>query len=81
VNQKVATIIHTTNTQCVLYIKAGVASMAGAWFITGRCRRIKMPLGTEVGLDLAKQSACIALYYCDSKEPCMVDCLFNDAAK
>ena len=26
------TIIHTTNTRCVLYIKAGAASMAAAWF-------------------------------------------------
>jgi len=26
-------IIHTTNTRCVLYIKAGAASKAGAWFI------------------------------------------------
>jgi len=27
-----ATIIHTTNRRCVLYIKAGAANMAGAWF-------------------------------------------------
>jgi len=30
---KWATIIHTTNSQCVLYIKAGAVTMAGAWFI------------------------------------------------
>jgi len=30
---KWTTIIHTTNTRCMLYIKAGAASMANAWFI------------------------------------------------
>jgi len=41
--RKWATIIHTMNTWCMLHIKAGAASMAGAWFIywpewpCGRC--------------------------------------------
>jgi len=36
-----ATIIHTTNRQCVLYIKAGAATMAGAWFVHWPVRPVR----------------------------------------
>jgi len=48
VGPKWTTIIHTTNSQCVLYIKAGVANVAGAWFIHRPVRGLYRPCSTRV---------------------------------
>jgi len=45
-----ATIIHTTNSRCVLDIKAGAANMVGAWFIY-RAVRPKWPVRCVVYTD------------------------------